>query len=88
MKPLNHDASDLLEYPFLTVTAGLSPGFVHHLGATVSARSVKVLARVPNPDDPETRDSWWNELRMEIRSHARAIGCNMVLGYSETTTIS
>lgn len=87
MKPLNHDASDLLEYPFLTVTK-VSPGFVHHLGATVSARSVKVLARVPNPDDPETRDSWWNELRMEIRSHARAIGCNMVLGYSETTTIS
>uniref|UniRef100_A0A1Q3G2Q2 Putative ca2+-dependent phospholipid-binding protein n=1 Tax=Culex tarsalis TaxID=7177 RepID=A0A1Q3G2Q2_CULTA len=86
MKPLNHDASDLLEYPFLTITK-VSPGFVHHLGATVSARSVKVLARVPN-DDPETRDSWWNELRMEIRSHARAIGCNMVLGYSETTTIS
>lgn len=39
-------------------------------------------------DEPETRDSWWNELRMEIRSHARAIGCNVVLGYSEVTTIT
>ncbi|XP_065094151.1 C2 domain-containing protein 5 [Ochlerotatus camptorhynchus] len=87
IKTLNHDALELLEYPFLTVTR-VPPGFVLHLGATVSARSVKLLARVPNPDDPETRDMWWNELRMEIRSHARAIGCNMVLGYTETTTIS
>ncbi|XP_058814775.1 C2 domain-containing protein 5 isoform X8 [Topomyia yanbarensis] len=87
IKSLNHDAIDLLEYPFLTITK-VPPGFVLHIGATVSARSVKLLARVPNPDDPETRDMWWNELRMEIRSHARAIGCNMVLGYMESTTIS
>ncbi|XP_055541044.1 C2 domain-containing protein 5 isoform X2 [Wyeomyia smithii] len=87
IKSLNHDAIDLLEYPFLTITK-VPPGFVLHIGATVSARSVKLLARVPNLDDPETRDMWWNELRMEIRSHARAIGCNMVLGYMESTTIS
>lgn len=54
----------------------------------MAARSVKLLERVPNPDEPETRDSWWNELRMEIRSHARALGCNVVLGYTEGTTIS
>ncbi|XP_055610294.1 C2 domain-containing protein 5 isoform X2 [Uranotaenia lowii] len=87
MKPMNSDAMDLLEYPFLTITK-VPSGFIQHLGATVSARSVKLLARVPNPDDPETRDMWWNEIRMEIRSHTRAIGCNMVLGYMETTTIS
>lgn len=87
IRSLNHDAIDLLEYPFLTITK-VPPGFVLHIGAAVSARSVKLLARVPNPDDPETRDMWWNELRMEIRSHARAIGCNMVLGYMESTTIS
>lgn len=57
-------------------------------GATVCARSVKLLERVPNPDEPETRDSWWTELRMEIRSHARSLGCNVILGYSEVTTIS
>ncbi|XP_055637373.1 C2 domain-containing protein 5 [Toxorhynchites rutilus septentrionalis] len=87
LKPLNHEALDLLEYPFLTINK-VPLGFILHLGATVSARSVKLLARVPNPDDPETRDMWWNELRLEIRSHARAIGCNIVLGYSEATTIS
>ncbi|KAH8414071.1 hypothetical protein KR222_004764 [Zaprionus bogoriensis] len=81
------DSMDMLEYPFLTMTK-YPTGFILHLGATVAARSVKLLERVPNPDEPEVRDSWWTELRMEIRSHARSLGCNVVLGYSETTTIS
>ena len=38
-------------------------------------------------DEPETRDTWWIELRTEIRSHARAMGCHAVVGYSERTTI-
>ena len=84
----NTDSMDtMLEYPFLTMTK-YPPGFILHLGATVAARSVKLLERVENPDEPEMRDSWWNELRMEIRSHARALGSNVVLGYSELTTIS
>ncbi|XP_055848017.1 C2 domain-containing protein 5 isoform X2 [Episyrphus balteatus] len=83
----NPENLDMLEYPFLTLTK-YPTGFILHLGATVAARSVKLLERVPNPDEPETRDSWWTELRMEIRSHARALGCNVVLGYSEATTIS
>lgn len=78
---------DMLEYPFLTLSK-YPTGFVVHLGATVCARSVKLLERVPNPDEPETRDSWWTELRMEVRSHARALGCNVILGYSEVTSIS
>lgn len=81
------DSMDMLEYPFLTMTK-YPMGFILHLGATVAARSVKLLERVPNPDEPEVRDSWWTELRMEIRSHARSLGCNVVLGYAETTTIS
>ncbi|XP_020810846.1 C2 domain-containing protein 5 isoform X2 [Drosophila serrata] len=81
------DSLDMLEYPFLTMTK-YPTGFILHLGATVAARSVKLLERVPNPDEPEVRDSWWTELRMEIRSHARSLGCNVVLGYAETTTIS
>ncbi|XP_030572144.1 C2 domain-containing protein 5 isoform X1 [Drosophila novamexicana] len=81
------DSLDMLEYPFLTMTK-YPTGFILHLGATVAARSVKLLERVPNPDEPEVRDSWWTELRMEIRSHARSLGCNVVLGYMESTTIS
>ncbi|XP_011290288.1 C2 domain-containing protein 5 isoform X2 [Musca domestica] len=81
------EGMDMLEYPFLTMTK-YPPGLILHIGATVAARSVKLLERVPNPDEPEIRDSWWTELRMEIRSHARSLGCNVVLGYSESTTIS
>lgn len=78
---------DMLEYPFLTLER-FPPGFIIHLGSCVCARSVKLLERVANPDEPETRDGYWTELRMEIRSHARALGCNVVLGYAESTTIS
>lgn len=62
-------------------------GLVHHIGGIVSSRSVKLLDQINNPDDPETRDVWWMELRKEIRSHCRALGCNSVLGYSEATYI-
>uniref|UniRef100_A0A3Q4I5R8 C2 domain-containing protein 5 n=1 Tax=Neolamprologus brichardi TaxID=32507 RepID=A0A3Q4I5R8_NEOBR len=53
----------------------------------VSARSVKLLDRIHNPDEPETRDAWWEEIRQEIKSHARALGCHAVVGYSESTSI-
>lgn len=85
--PLNPENLEMLEYPFLTVSKFPS-GFILHLGATVAARSVKLLERVPNPDEPESRDSWWKEIRMEIRSHAKALGCNVVIGYTETSTIT
>lgn len=58
-----------------------------YLGGTVSARSVKLLERITNLEEPESRDSWWTELRMEVRSHARALACNVVLGYSEHSAI-
>ncbi|CAG7826260.1 unnamed protein product [Allacma fusca] len=80
------DHFEMLEYPFITLNQ-LPPGFIQHLGGTVSARSVKLLERITNLDEPESRDSWWTEIRMEIRSHARSIGCNIVLGYEEQTTM-
>lgn len=57
------------------------------IGGAVSARSVKLLERITNLEKPESRDTWWSELRLEIRSHARALNCNAVLGYTETTSI-
>lgn len=68
--PLNLENLDMLEYPFLTLCK-YPTGFILQLGSTVCARSVKLLERVPNPEEPETRDFWWTELRMEIRSHVR-----------------
>ncbi|NXC76842.1 C2CD5 protein, partial [Anhinga anhinga] len=38
-------------------------------------------------DEPETRDAWWAEIRQEIKSHAKALGCHAVVGYSESTSI-
>lgn len=83
---MNQENLDMLEYPFLTMSK-YPPGFIQHLGGTVSARSVKLLERITNLEEPETRDAWWTELRMEVRSHARAMGCNVVVGYSENTSI-
>ncbi|XP_023709437.1 C2 domain-containing protein 5 isoform X3 [Cryptotermes secundus] len=83
---MNQESLDMMEYPFLTMSK-YPPGFIMHLGGTVSSRSVKLLERITNLEEPETRDAWWTEIRMEVRSHARALGCNVVLGYSENTSI-
>lgn len=60
------------------------PGTVFNLGGIVSARSVKLIEN----DDVETRDAWWNELRDEIKSHARVVGCSHIIGYQEVATIN
>ncbi|XP_061825406.1 C2 domain-containing protein 5 isoform X14 [Nerophis lumbriciformis] len=74
------------EFPFFTLTS-FPPGFLVHVGGVVSARSVKLLDRIHNPDEPETRDAWWEEIRQEIKSHAKALACHAVVGYSESTSI-
>ena len=33
------------------------------------------------------RESWWQEIRHEIRTHAMSLGCNLVVGYTEETSI-
>uniref|UniRef100_A0AAQ4PCG2 C2 domain-containing protein 5 n=1 Tax=Gasterosteus aculeatus aculeatus TaxID=481459 RepID=A0AAQ4PCG2_GASAC len=88
--------SHLQEFPFFTLTS-FPLGFLVHVGGVVSARSVKLLDRIHNPgecstlscfaDEPETRDAWWEEIRQEIKSHAKALGCHAVVGYSESTSI-
>ncbi|XP_029552410.1 C2 domain-containing protein 5 isoform X10 [Salmo trutta] len=74
------------EFPIFTLTC-FPPGFLVHVGGVVSTRSVKLLDRIHNPDEPETRDAWWEEIRQEIKSHAKALGCHAVVGYSESTSI-
>jgi len=77
---------DLLEYPFFTMKS-YPTGFIHCLGGVVSARSVKLLDKIHNPEEPETRDAWWSELRTEVKAHAAKLGCHAVLGYQEQTSI-
>lgn len=58
------------------------------LGGLVTARSVKYLGNLNSQlSDQETRDSWWMELRDEIRSHAQILCCTHVVGYLEASTI-
>ncbi|XP_050039850.1 C2 domain-containing protein 5 [Dermacentor andersoni] len=83
---LARESLEMLEYPFITMKH-FPQGFIQSIGGVVSARSVKLLDQINNPDEPETRDAWWTELRKEIRSHTRSLGCNVVLGYNETTNI-
>ncbi|KNE63843.1 hypothetical protein AMAG_19075 [Allomyces macrogynus ATCC 38327] len=33
------------------------------------------------------RDGWWQELREEVKQHAKALRCAYVVGYTETTTV-
>lgn len=62
--------------------------YCRYTGGTVCARSVKLLDRInSSSEEPETRDNWWTEIRMEVRSHARALGCTVILGYEEHTSI-
>ncbi|XP_058883083.1 C2 domain-containing protein 5-like isoform X7 [Acipenser ruthenus] len=62
-----------------------NPAFVGIMGNT---RSYKLLDwNSFSADEPETRDAWWEEIRQEIKSHAKALGCHAVIGYSESTSI-
>ncbi|CAI5711443.1 unnamed protein product [Peronospora destructor] len=58
------------------------------LAGIVSAHSVKYLGKLATKlADQETRDSWWLELREEIRAHAQSLQCPFVIGYTESCTI-
>ncbi|XP_064417481.1 C2 domain-containing protein 5 isoform X2 [Latimeria chalumnae] len=86
LRQQTQSALEQREFPFFTLTS-FPLGFLIHIGGVVSARSVKLLDRIHNPDEPETRDAWWAEIRQEIKSHAKALGCHAVVGYSESTSI-
>ncbi|XP_037306744.2 C2 domain-containing protein 5 isoform X7 [Pungitius pungitius] len=59
-----------------------------HNPALGGTRSYKLLDwNSVTADEPETRDAWWEEIRQEIKSHAKALGCHAVVGYSESTSI-
>jgi uncharacterized protein YbjQ (UPF0145 family) len=74
----------MLDIHLLTISS--LPNDMHfRIGGIVSARSVKLLSQRDSPD--QVRDEWRSELRDEIRTHAKTLCCNLVLGYTELTTI-
>jgi hypothetical protein len=58
------------------------------VGGLVIARSVKFLGKLEATlSDQETREGWWEELRDEIRMHAKSLCCSHIVGYSENCTV-
>lgn len=55
------------------------------LGGVVVARAVKIINSRTTQDNRET---WWAELRDELLSHARALGCDCIVGYHEHISIA
>uniref|UniRef100_A0A094ZMN1 C2 domain-containing protein 5 n=1 Tax=Schistosoma haematobium TaxID=6185 RepID=A0A094ZMN1_SCHHA len=78
-------ALELGEFPFLTISQPL-PGMILHFGSLVASKSVRLLDK-NSPAGIQFRDAWWLELRTEIVTHMRSIGCDAVLAYREECTI-
>jgi hypothetical protein len=82
-----HHHTDDDEVQLLTLR-DFDPRVRVRIGGLVTARSVKYLGNLASKlSDQETRDSWWTELRDEIRSHAKILCCSHVVGYLEASTI-
>ena len=85
--PDSHHHTDDDEVQLLTLR-DFDPRVRVRIGGLVTARSVKYLGNLASKlSDQETRDSWWTELRDEIRSHAKILCCSHVVGYQEASTI-
>eukprot|EP00736_Rhodelphis_marinus_P014184 Rmarinus@m.29539 len=57
------------------------------IAGVVSAKAVKLLGGRAGEKMQEVRDSWWSEVRDEIKAHCRSLGCSFVVGYAEEMTI-
>eukprot|EP00698_Gefionella_okellyi_P005620 TRINITY_DN150_c0_g4_i1.p1 TRINITY_DN150_c0_g4~~TRINITY_DN150_c0_g4_i1.p1 ORF type:complete len:945 (+),score=179.05 TRINITY_DN150_c0_g4_i1:339-2837(+) len=75
----------LADVSLLTMRA-LPVNITLRMGGAVCVRAVRVIEPRSASSVRETRDAWWSEVRNEIRAHARALGCDAVVGYSETAT--
>lgn len=76
--------------PLLTITK-MPACTLRSVGGIVSAKNVKLLSRsraqqFTQGKDAELRQEWFDEMRQEIREHARLLRCNVVYGYSEQVT--
>lgn len=79
--------ASLFQDVHLFTISNLPQGISFRIAGVVCARSVKVIVQKSEAQQQELRDEWRNELREEVRSHARALNCNCILGYTETSTL-
>lgn len=66
--------------PLLTLTR-LPDGTIRSIGGIVAAKAVKL--QKSNSDLSGQRQEWLEELRQEVREHAKMLRCNLVYGYTE-----
>lgn len=72
---------------FVCLIVSVSP-LLCMAGGLVAARSVKFLGKLEATlSDQETREGWWEELRDEIKNHAKTLCCDTIVGYSESCTV-
>jgi uncharacterized protein YbjQ (UPF0145 family) len=71
---------------FCTLRA-FAPGQVKHMAGVVQARAIKVISDKKLEELGNERDSWWREIRHEIKENARTLACTHVIGYTEKTYI-
>lgn len=88
--PPNSPSSPTGSVDILTLTE-LPTGCILGIGGVVSARSVKLISEElqlqTHNSDVNVRDNWLQELREDIRSHARLMNCGAVLNYREEICI-
>ncbi|RKP15493.1 hypothetical protein BJ684DRAFT_18196 [Piptocephalis cylindrospora] len=78
--PISHRLGE----QYLLPLRSLPVGTIIRLGGVVSVKAVKLI----EDDEVRTREIWWDEVREEVRSHTRALGCVHVLGYTENMTVN
>lgn len=67
----------------LSTLVRVPPASLVALGGVISTKSVKLMSEESEYGIALTRDKWLTELREEMKTHARNVGCNIVLGYRE-----
>lgn len=62
---------------------------IKRIGGLITAKSIKVCHKLEKNRKQlaKIHDSWWNELRDELKSHARTLRCNHIIGYEENMYI-
>ena len=66
----------------------LPSNFEYSIRGIVASRAVKFIGKLHSTTvDAETRDTWWENLRDEVRGNAMRLNADLVLGYRETCSI-
>lgn len=72
----------------LSTITRVPPTSLVALGGVISTKSVRLMSEESEYGSALTRDKWLTELREEMKTHARSLGCNIVMGYREHISIN